>query len=95
MKIFIDQNLNVDVVINHKLDSFVNQKVVAKDFDMGYIEGDMGGGMYGEVTSPKDPILSSWPFVIGISSLTLILSIGIGIVLAKRKIKKGFELYED
>jgi hypothetical protein len=95
MNILIDQNLNVEVVFNHKNDSFLNQKVATTEYDMGYVEGDMGGGMYGEVTSPKDPLLSSWPFVIGISSITLILSVGLGILLAKRKIKKGFELYED
>ncbi len=43
----------------------------------------------------KDPILSSWVFIIGISVLVLAASIAIGIFLAKRKIKKGIELYED
>ena len=43
----------------------------------------------------KDPILSSWIFVIGISVLVLAVSVALGIFLAKRKIKKGIELYED
>lgn len=43
----------------------------------------------------KDPLLSSWPFVIGISAAVLAISIVIGVFLAKRKIKKGIELYED
>lgn len=43
----------------------------------------------------KDPILSSWIFVIGISVLVLAASVALGIFLAKRKIKKGIELYED
>lgn len=43
----------------------------------------------------KDPILSSWPFVLGISALVLAASVALGIFLAKRKIKKGIELYED
>ncbi len=43
----------------------------------------------------KDPILSSWLFVIGISVLVLAASAALGIFLAKRKIKKGIELYED
>jgi hypothetical protein len=43
----------------------------------------------------KDPLLSSWPFVIGISAAVLAISIVIGVLLAKRKIKKGIELYED
>ncbi len=43
----------------------------------------------------KDPLLASWPFVIGISAGVLAISIVIGIFLAKRKIKKGIDLYED
>ncbi len=43
----------------------------------------------------KDPILSSWLFIIGISVLVLAASVALGIFLAKRKIKKGIELYED
>ena len=43
----------------------------------------------------KDPLLSSWPFVIGISAAVLAVSVAIGVLLAKRKIKKGIELYED
>lgn len=46
-------------------------------------------------TAVKDPLLSSWPFVIGISAAVLFVSVGLGILLAKRKIKKGIELYED
>lgn len=47
------------------------------------------------VAQGKDPILSSWIFVIGISVLVLAASVALGILLAKRKIKKGIELYED
>ncbi len=43
----------------------------------------------------KDPLLSSWPFVIGISGAVLFVSVVFGVLLAKRKIKKGIELYED
>jgi hypothetical protein len=60
--------------------------------DGGYIEGEMPGDMS---AGPKDPLLSSWTFVSGITLLTLAISVGIGVVLAKRKIKKGIELYED
>lgn len=56
-----------------------------------------GDGMNTEigVASVKDPLLSSWPFVIGISAAVLFISVALGILLAKRKIKKGIELYED
>ncbi len=46
-------------------------------------------------TGVKDPLLSSWPFVIGISFAVLAISVALGVLLAKRKIKKGIELYED
>jgi hypothetical protein len=61
--------------------------------------GDIGfdGGMYTETGMPevKDPLLSSWPFVIGISAAVLFVSVAFGVLLARRKIKKGIELYED
>jgi hypothetical protein len=43
----------------------------------------------------KDPLLSSWPFVIGISAAVLVVSIALGAFLARLKIKKGIDLYED
>ncbi len=58
-----------------------------------YTEGGMNTEM--GVPSAKDPLLSSWPFVIGISAAVLLVSVALGILLAKRKIKKGIELYED
>ncbi|WP_312369273.1 hypothetical protein [Lachnoclostridium sp.] len=64
----------------------------------GSFDGSMGGGdMIGEVpvVSPKGTVMSSWPFVIGITSVTLVISVVIGILLAKNRIKKGFDLYED
>ncbi len=61
------------------------------------MNGDMGEGMVVDpgMTGVKDPLLSSWPFVIGISVAVLFVSIALGAFLAKRKIKKGIELYED
>lgn len=43
----------------------------------------------------KGSLLSSWPFVIGISAAVLVVSIALGALLARMKIKKGIELYED
>ena len=67
------------------------------------VEGMTGEGMPTEEgmlmdgmgTGVKDPLLSNWPFVIGISFVVLAVSVALGILLAKRKIKKGIELYED
>ncbi len=54
------------------------------------------GGMDVPIDSGvKDPLLSSWPFVIGISTVVLAVSIVVGVLLAKLKIKKGIDLYED
>lgn len=66
--------------------------------DLTGMEGMEGmEGMFGEVEPPqvKQPIMSQWPFVIGISVATLVVSVVLGILLAKRRIKKGIELYED
>ncbi|MDI9510124.1 MAG: hypothetical protein GX319_06055 [Clostridiales bacterium] len=76
------------------------------DFDEGYIdpgyfdegyydEGYMDEGMEVSMPEVKNPLLSSWPFVIGISLAVLVVSIGLGALLAKLKIKKGIDLYED
>ena len=42
-----------------------------------------------------DSLLSNWYFVGGVSGGVLLLSIVIGLLLAKSKIKKGFDVYED
>lgn len=62
-----------------------------------------GSGMDGTVMDPsltpgaeaKDSLLASWPFVAGISAGVLVVSIALGAFLARRKIKKGIDLYED
>lgn len=80
-----------------------NIEYMSTSMDIGGMEGGVmggdvsGGDMYGEVqvSTGKGSVMSSWPFVIGVSSVTLVLSIVIGILLAKKRIKKGFDLYED
>lgn len=49
----------------------------------------------GGMTEVKEPLLASWPFVLGISGAVLLVSVTLGALLARRKIKKGIELYED
>lgn len=64
--------------------------------DPGFTEGeDMYAGMETATYEVKDPLLSSWPFVIGISAAVLVVSIALGAFLARLKIKKGIDLYED
>lgn len=68
---------------------------VAGGDDMTAAGGDdMTGGNFTE-TEVKDPLLSNLPFVIGVSFGVIIIGLVAGYLLAKRKIKKGFELYED
>ena len=52
---------------------------------------------YTEMTTETSTgsLLSNWFFIGGVSAGTLILSIVIGLLLAKAKIKKGFDVYED
>ncbi|MDF2537354.1 MAG: putative rane protein [Herbinix sp.] len=61
--------------------------------DPGYTEGTLDPAMGNTVV--KDPLLSSWIFVAGISAAVLFVSVALGAFLARRKIKKGIELYED
>lgn len=67
--------------------------------DMGLdIGGEMGIGMDSEIggmEAPKDPLLSSVPFVAGTIGGVLFVSIIVGILLGKRRIKKGFDNDED
>lgn len=96
MDIIIGENLGVSVLLNAGNQGLVNMKMVVSDMGTTNM-----GGEFSEIpmdplgAGGKDPLLSSWPFVIGISAASLALSVFIGILLAKRKIKKGFELYED
>lgn len=63
----------------------------------GYMEPGYEGDFGMEIGVPevKDPLLSSWPFVIGISAAVFIVSVALGALLARLKIKKGIDLYED
>lgn len=62
--------------------------------------GNMGIGNDGEQSSgtsaiSMDALLSNWFFVGGISGAMFLVSVAVGLLLAKRKIKKGFDVYED
>lgn len=75
----------------------VNEVMIGND-DMFSSVGDMDGmdgGDMGTETGVKDPILSSIPFVAGTIGASLVVGIVLGILLAKKRIKKGFELYEN
>lgn len=63
--------------------------------DSNYKEGTVADPTMGMGMEVKDPLLSSWLFVIIVSVAVLVASVGLGTLLARRKIKKGIDLYED
>jgi len=80
----------------YSLDNYVVGMKVS--MDGGFIDGGFGGDFGGDMgmeTAVKDPIMSNPVFVGSICALTLAVSVALGILWAKRKIKKGFDLYED
>jgi hypothetical protein len=109
MKVLIDHDLNVQVFLKNVStagNAAINEQAVIVTEGDGASAMDAAGNAGGETldanmngnmpgAAMKDSLLASWPFVIGISSATFIFSIILGILLAKRKIKKGYELYED
>ncbi len=64
---------------------------------MGYDGMDSYNGEQNSGTSAvsMDGLLSNWIFVGGISGAVFLISVAVGLLLAKRKIKKGFDVYED
>lgn len=99
MKLLIDENMNTTVLLNYTPTVVIhNEKVISVDGGGGFVDGGMEGdpGMNGEMGGTlKDPLLSSWPVVIGISVATIALGLILGVLLAKKRIKKGIVLYED
>lgn len=96
MKEYIAYNVDGITLVNNVVGSSIINGKVSVDMGMG-AGPDMGMGTEVPMDggSVKNPLLSSWVFVAGITTVTLAISVGLGILLAKRKIKKGFELYED
>ena len=61
-----------------------------------YVEDyEMMGETEATTEVSMDSLLSSWAFVGGVSAAVLVLSVVFGLLLAKRRIKKGFDVYED
>ena len=72
----------------------INEKVISLDNNFGIMGGEDGMGETGTETGSKDPILSNVPFVAGTISAMLVVGIVLGVLLGKKRIKKGFD-YED
>ncbi len=69
--------------------------VVIGGGSMGGGSSDMMDGAMGTQTGAKDPILSNVPFVAGTISAMLVVGIVLGILFGKKRIKKGFDSYEN
>ena len=93
MIVLLDQDMNATVMLSH------NILLAEMDYAEGEVNMDDGSGMGLDAGmsegSIKDPLLSSWPAIIGISSVTIVIGLLVGFLLAKKKIKKGIELDED
>lgn len=64
--------------------------------------GMINDGSFNDMSSTEvtteisvDGLLANWFFVGGVSAGVLLFSVAIGLLLAKAKIKKGFDVYED
>lgn len=72
-------------------DYFIDGGMYAGD---GYLDNGFTGEVSAE-TGAKDPILSSVPFVAGTIGAALAVGIVLGILLGRKRIKKGFDSYEN
>ncbi len=97
MQIIVNNLSHSAMVINSGFNVMDNMAVsVDGGVMVGGGSGIEGGDMGMEVpSSGGGSVLSSWGFVGGITGATLAVSIVLGILLAKKRIKKGFDLYED
>lgn len=71
----------------------IQESFVLNDADMGYTGESFSSTE--QVTNNVDGLLSSWAFVGGVGFVALVLGVLVGFLAAKRKIKKGMDLYED
>lgn len=94
MNIYINEMFEVSVVYGQGALMGSTVAIEGSDFskDPGMYQEGMEGDMGMKV---KDPLLSNWFFVIGTTVGTLVIGALIGFLLAKKKIKKGIEIYED
>lgn len=68
----------------------VGDVMYRNDVDMGYMEES-----YSSTEQVANELLGSWIFVGGAGAVALVLGVLVGLLAAKRKMKKGMDLYED
>lgn len=74
-------------------DFVVGDMSFSNDTDYMIGMGDMTGST--QEVPLGDKLMGSWAFVGGVSAAVLVIGVLFGLLSAKRKIKKGIDLYED
>lgn len=101
MKIIMDEAFNVSVIANDMVIGGGGTVSIGGGggyMGGGFIGGDDGTAGTGDTSGSgggMDGLLANWGFVGGITAATLALSIILGILLAKKRIKKGIDPYEN
>lgn len=94
MQVIINEALQTTAYLNSTVNN-VSTVGASLEIAIGTPGFDVGEMPETSVPSAKGSVLSSWTFVGGITAATLVVSVILGILLAKKRIKKGFDLYED
>ncbi len=93
MKISISDTFQVNVVMN---DVATNNQLISNSMmDMDGLGGMEDPNSNSNSSGGMDNLLANWGFVGGVTGGVLALSILIGILLAKKRIKKGIDPYEN
>lgn len=84
-------------LINNMVEGDYTEGMPEGDYiEDGIPEGDYMQEEIGELPAVNKPsLMASSGFIISIIIIVLLISVAIGVVLAKGKIKKGIDLYED
>ena len=70
-------------------------EAIEEEGSLSGVDGEAQEDTASEVQQQKDPMLCSIPFCAGVSIGVIIAGVILGLLLGKRKIKKGIEIYED
>lgn len=99
MNIFLDQNLNAVVKVDGAVENAFNMGMVVIEGNSSSGGYYMDGGFEGEIKDSENTssgtLLSNWFFVGGVSGGVFLISVIFGIILAKKRIKKGIDIYEN
>ena len=87
------ETIVVDEFVTGDMEYMIEDMGYADDMDYMLGMDDMTEGT--QEVPLGDKLMGSWVFVGGVSAAVLVIGVLLGILSAKRKIKKGIDLYED